>query len=155
MTRLQFSNKVKFDKLRRIVSCLQKTSEILGESSMNIETSVAIAVLFFVLLVITLIITLIQLQKLLSKVDHVLSNTERKMNSLDPTLNAIADVGEMLETKTKKIKKEREIVEAYEELAKSDRKIEAKINHQETFTSELVDWLVVSIKLGEKFFNRR
>ncbi|MFA6914915.1 MAG: hypothetical protein WC222_00825 [Parachlamydiales bacterium] len=122
---------------------------------MNIETSVAIAVIFFVLLAITFIYTLILLQRLLVKVDRTLSETERKLSSLDPTLQAITDVGEMLEKKTKKIKKDREIIEAYEELGKSDRKVEANINRKESYTDDLVEWLIVSIKLGERFFNRR
>lgn len=120
---------------------------------MTIEVSVAIAVLIFAVIGATLVYTLLLLQKSLIKLDRILSETERRIHTVDPALNALSEIGEVIEKKAKKVKREYEVKQAYEELVKESRQEESTVKNG--LVGDVADWVIVSLRLGEKLLNRR
>lgn len=122
---------------------IEQTSSKRG-SMMVIEISVAIAVIIFAILTIYIIQTLIALQKTLKRVDTTVSELEIRMKSIDPGLHTLSNIGKICEDKTSRLKQN-----YFEQLHEG---VPASADYSR---GEIVDWIVASIKLGEKFFNRR
>lgn len=112
---------------------------------MVIEISVVAAVSIFGILAIYMIQTLIALQKTLKGVNETVFELKKKMNNLDPGLTTLSNLGAICEEKTNQLKKE-----YFENTHEMEHRSNLG-NNQEV----VVDWIIASIKLGEKFFNRR
>ncbi len=108
---------------------------------MIIEISVAIAVLIFAILAFFIIRTLFVLQRTLKRIDHALFEMELKSKNLDPLLRTLSNLGDYCETKS-------------ERLANEEHR-DQKFTSTSGWTSEWADWLLLSLKLGTKFLNRR
>ncbi len=134
---------------------------------MVIEISVAVAVFIFAILTVFIVRTLMSVQKALDRIDHTVADVEKKMSNLDPSLHAIANIGTIFEKKTDELKnsyfqEQKETIPQLSHDAKKESSHEHKKGcrcdkdkNETGFTKELVDWLIVSIKLGEKLLNRR
>jgi ATP-dependent exoDNAse (exonuclease V) alpha subunit len=109
---------------------------------MIIDISVAIAVLIFAILTAFIIQTLCALRHTLLGIDRLNVEISEKLNRLDPTLQAISNLGEISKFETDKIKiayliKQNELGKAHNP------------------SNDLAEWLVASVKLGSKMFLRR
>ena len=110
---------------------------------MIIEISVAVAVALFAILSIFIIRTLMSLQRSMRRVDQAIVDVEMKMRNFDSSLKALSNIGDICEQETLQLKQ------------KFLTKHEKKIVEKECVTSDLAEWLIVSIKLGEKLLKRR
>lgn len=108
---------------------------------MIIEISVAIAVLIFAILAFFIIRTLFVLQNTLKRVDNTLWDLEMKVKNLDPLLITLSQLGEVCEDKSEQLKKAYFTPRPSEEVKSS--------------SADLVEWLMLSVKLGSKFLKRR
>lgn len=110
---------------------------------MVIEISIAVAVFIFAVLVFFIVRILIATQKSLYRVQQMTYEMENRMKSFDPILHTIANLGEICEKESERIKC------AY---------LVKKVNYasrEPGLSCEVIDWIVLSVKLGEKLINRR
>ena len=104
---------------------------------MTIEVSVAIAVLIFAILAVFIIITLLIVNKLLKDFEFI-------AKSLNPIVNAISNVGNVCEKKSKDLNAR--CLNCNEEQLQSDTS---------NYYPELATLLLLSLKAGEKFLKNR
>lgn len=107
---------------------------------MIIEISIAIAVFIFALLAFFLIRTLITLRITLKQVEELTFEARLKIQDLDSSFNAIANLGDMCENETERMR---------------EKYLEKSISHTSDTSDDLIDWLRASIKLGGKYLTRR
>lgn len=106
------------------------------------DISIVVAVLIFAILTIFIVRTLISLQKTLCRVNQMTLSIESKMNNLDSTLHAVSNLGDICENETERLK-------SYYFERKSDC-VQSPDSAQ-----EFAEWVVLSVKLGDKILNRR
>jgi len=103
---------------------------------MTIELSVAIAVLIFAVLAVFVIITLLRVNKLLKDFEY-------KAKSLNPIVNAVSNLGNVCEKKTKDLN------------ARCLSCNEEQLSDSSSYYPELATILLLSLKAGEKFLKNR
>lgn len=109
---------------------------------MYFEISAVVAVIIFAVLSFYVIQTLLRFQKTLAKIDLLTLDMNHKAKTLDSTLNALSNLGDICDTKTAQlrndlhIKKETEVV-------------------QGDYSDDIADLLLVGLRIGSKYFTRR
>ena len=101
---------------------------------MTIEVSVAIAVLIFAILAAFIIITLLRVNKLLK-------DFELKAKSLNPIVNAMSNLGNVCEKKSKDLNARC--------LSCNEEQLDS------SYYPELATLLLLSLRAGEKYFKNR
>jgi hypothetical protein len=107
---------------------------------MIIEISIAIAVLIFAILAFFIIRTLITLRITLKQVEELTFEARLKIQDLDSSFNALANLGDMCESETERMR---------------EKYLEKSVCHTSDTSDDLIDWLRASIKLGGKYLTRR
>jgi uncharacterized protein YoxC len=108
---------------------------------MVIEISIAVAVLLFAVLVFFIARTLIATQQCLYRVQQMTLDMENRMKSFDPILHTITNLGEICERESERIKSAYLIKKAN------------CVSREPGLSCEVIDWIVLSVKLGEKLIN--
>lgn len=111
--------------------------------NMVIEIAVAISVFIFALLAFFIIRTLCAFQQSLRRINQLLWEMEIKMKNVDPLLRTLSNLGECCEQETERLKKACLVPRTEEAIPKL------------SFTSEIVEWILVSLNLVKKIFTRR
>lgn len=110
---------------------------------MILEISAALAVLIFAILALVIVKALMRLQKTLDRVDCLLFDLELKSKNLDPLFRSLSNLGEICDTETDLLKR-----------ASLERRKKQECQDLSAST-EWVDWLALSMKLGAKLIKRR
>ena len=121
---------------------------------MVFEISAVIAVIIFAVLAFYLIRTLISLQHSLHNMDHLMLDMKLKMKYLDSSFQAISQLGEIGEKQVHKMANKMRAKEArnyeYEDEVHSK-----KFSQNTASAPDLVEWLLLSFKIGESFLKRK
>lgn len=108
---------------------------------MEILATVAIVVL--AILIFFIVQTLLATQSTLKNLDLVLMETKLNLKKLSSMMNTIENLSEITEKESEKLKNQYEY--------KKNNELEKDSINSE----ELATWLISSIRLGVKFFNKR
>lgn len=111
---------------------------------MVIEISLAIAIFLFAVLVFFIIQTLLSVQRSLVRVNQMSIDMENRMKNFDPILHTIANLGDICEKESECVKN-----------VYFAKRIDNYPSREPGLSCELIDWIVLSVKLGEKLINRR
>lgn len=107
---------------------------------MILEICAIVFTCIFAFAVVYLILTLKDLRVTLKRVDYIALDVEDKLQSLDSSFNVVSMLGDVAEKKV------------------SGMKVNDHTEHAETRNTQsrdIAEWLVLSLKLGEKFLHRR
>ena len=104
----------------------------------TLEICAIVAVGIFAALAYFLIQTLLSVQRSLKRSDQLIDDVKIKMGNLNPFFHSLSNVGEVTERQSERFKQ-------------SALSSNPTSNH----SYDLLEWLILSIKLGEKFINRR
>lgn len=107
---------------------------------MILEICAIIFTCIFAFAVVYLVLTLKDLRVTLKRVDYIALDVEDKLQSLDSSFNVVSMLGDVAEKKVSGMK-----VNDYAEHAET----------RNTQSRDIAEWLVLSLKLGEKFLHRR
>lgn len=107
---------------------------------MLIEISVATAVLIFAILSFFIIRALVSLQCSLTHINTLVIDLQDKTKKLDSTVKTIANLGDICEDKSERLKN------VYLEHQKEE------LSSRGECTRDCAEWIVLSLKLGEKLF---
>lgn len=110
---------------------------------MYFEIAAVAAVIVFAILAYYIIQTLLRLQKTLKHIDLLTMDLNVKARSLDSTVNALSNIGDICENKAALFRSELLKQQETEPLPKSD------------YTDDLVDLIYAGLKLGSTYITRR
>ncbi len=108
---------------------------------MILEICAILFIVIFGVLAFFAIRTLLAVQHSLRTLDQTTHSLTSKLNNLDSTFRTISHLGDVCEFEAANWKKE-----AFQSKEES---------HGSNYSRELADWLVISLRLAEKFLRRR